>query len=93
MFPESLSGRKFLYLLPPLNFDEFLYFKDKTDSPPKKDIEAVLREKDIVDYKQYETEYEEYLRFGGFPEVALTADVETKKAILKIFLFHFLRRI
>ena len=29
LFPESLSGRKFLYDLPPLSFKEILYFKDK----------------------------------------------------------------
>src|SRR3990172_5835385 len=28
LFPESLSGRKFLYELPPLGFQEYLYFKD-----------------------------------------------------------------
>src|SRR3989344_1870242 len=28
LFPESLSGRKFLYELPPLSFREYLYFKN-----------------------------------------------------------------
>ena len=28
LFPESLSGRKFLYHLSPLSFREFLYFRD-----------------------------------------------------------------
>src|SRR3989338_8796537 len=39
LFPESLSGRRFLYDLPPLTFMEYFDFKDKrsaTEGLPKK---------------------------------------------------------
>ncbi|KUO61670.1 hypothetical protein APF79_03450 [bacterium BRH_c32] len=84
LFPESLSGRKFLFFLPPLSFSEFLYFRNKIH----KNIGEVkihfsdLTKKSLLDYKEYETDYNDYLQFGGFPEVALTKDIKTKSLVL-----------
>lgn len=85
LFPESLSGRKFLYDLPPLNFREYLYFQDKLslEQAREKNISKILREQNIFMVKQFEPDYEIYLQYGGFPEVVVTEGQETKQMILK----------
>ncbi|MCK9282252.1 MAG: ATP-binding protein, partial [Melioribacteraceae bacterium] len=84
LFPESLSGRKFLFILPPLSFSEFLYFRNKTDKKFEGDKInfSNLTNKSLPDYKEFETDYNDYLQFGGFPEVALTSDIKTKSLVL-----------
>jgi predicted AAA+ superfamily ATPase len=85
LFPESLSGRKFLYQLSPLGFREYLYFKDKISKEEAmiNDINSVIKNYDYLLSKKLESDYEDYLKFGGFPEVVLTNDNETKKQIPK----------
>ncbi|MFA6485908.1 MAG: ATP-binding protein [Candidatus Magasanikbacteria bacterium] len=85
LFPESLSGRKFLYILPPLSFREFLYFRGQlgADEARARDLNKILRPADYISAKGLEPEYDEYLKFGGFPEVVSTAGAETKQEILK----------
>lgn len=74
LFSESLSGRKKLFELHPLDFGEFLTFKKisylrgdwrkgKFNSP---------------EYNRLSSYYEEYIRFGGFPQVVL-AQTEAEK--------------
>ncbi len=91
LFPESLSGRKFLYHLMPMSFRECLYFKEKLsrEDAKIKDINLLIKEDKLV-LKKFESDYDEYLKFGGFPEVVLTKDSETKKQVLKnIFVSFF----
>lgn len=94
LFPESLSGRKFLYDLNPLNFKEYLYFKEKIsrEKSSKSDIFAAIEKKGIVEYKKFQPDYEDYLKFGGFPEVVVTEDKETKKQILKNIFASFFEK-
>lgn len=65
-FSESLSGRKFLFELFPLDFEEFLWFKGE-----KLSLDA--------DYDLLRHLYDEYVEFGGLPAVVLEKDVENKK--------------
>jgi predicted AAA+ superfamily ATPase len=85
LFPESLSGRKFLYTLHPLSFNEFLYFKEITDekSITGLDPENLFKRRTRTEYEKRSSYYEEYIEFGGFPEVALTPDIKTKQLVLK----------
>lgn len=85
LFPESLTGRKFLYQLMPLSFKEFLYFHDRIrlEEAKIKSLEEALKPKILLEYKQFEEEYNTYLEFGGFPEVVVTIDQGTKMQILK----------
>lgn len=86
LFPESLSGRKFLFDLTPLSFQEFLYFKDQKELKDVKDVSSVdkiLGKSSIFEHKKYEAFFESFMEFGGFPEVVLADDNETKKIILK----------
>jgi len=94
LFPESLSGRKFLYQLSPLGFKEYLYFKDKISKEEAmiNDINSVIKNYDYLLSKKLESDYEDYLKFGGFPEVVLTNDNETKKQILKNIFTSFFEK-
>ena len=94
LFPESLSGRKFLYDLSPLSFREYLYFKGKIslEQASQLDISTAVEKRGIVEFKEYELDYDEYLRFGGFPEVVMTDDADTKKQVLKNIFASFFEK-
>ena len=64
-FSESMAGRKFVFELFPLDFEEFLWFKGS-----KLSIDA--------GYEQLSGLYEEYLIYGGFPSVVLAKTTEEK---------------
>ncbi|EKD22960.1 MAG: hypothetical protein ACD_83C00149G0002 [uncultured bacterium] len=85
LFPESLSGRKFLYHLQPLNFKEYLYFLDKIElkTAKIKVIQKAVEPIHAIEFKRFESDYQNFLEFGGFPEVVVTANKETKGQVLK----------
>ncbi len=78
LFSESLAGRKYLFELFPLTFKEFLLFKNSKIIMPK-DIKSIT--KPIFD--TISNLYDEYLLFGGFPEIALKKTIEEKKKSLE----------
>lgn len=89
LFPESLSGRKIVFELYPLDFEEFLIFKGQ-----KREFQSEFSKKDSlknrVSCEKVKTLYEEYLEFGGFPQVVLAKDVLQKKFyITDIFKSYF----
>jgi len=89
LFPESLAGRKVTFELFPLDFEEFLIFKeaDKESSPS---FEEKDQKKNLINYEKFKKYYEEYLTFGGFPQVALAAEDDQKRLYLKdIFTSYF----
>lgn len=94
LFPESLSGRKFLYDLRPMSFGEFLYFTGKIplDAALRKDKKTLLAPQTIFEFKQHEVEYARYLEFGGFPEVALTQDSALKTQVLRNIFASFFEK-
>lgn len=92
LFPESLSGRKFIFQLNPLSFQECLYFQDKISAKDVvlSSIVKVIEKSDIFFHKKYETDYENFLEYGGFPAVVLEREKEAKNKILKnIFVSFF----
>lgn len=80
LFSESLAGRKRIFEMYPLSFLEFLQFK-------KNNIAGIDKFKwkkyNQAWYNQFKDIYEEYIRFGGFPEVVLQKKVNDKKALLR----------
>lgn len=93
LFPESLSGRKFLFILAPLSFHEYLYFNDKAqpgDLMP--DFNEIIINQNRIDFEQRSLDYNNYIEFGGFPEVVLTKDIEIKKAVLKNIFASFFEK-
>lgn len=89
LFSESLAGRKQVFEIFPLTFEEFLIFKgkkktlslDKANWPPAKKFD--------LDAKNYARLFEEYLRYGGFPGVVLTPQTTQKEKMLKDILYSY----
>ncbi|MCY7410622.1 MAG: ATP-binding protein [Chitinophagales bacterium] len=78
-FSESLAGRKRIFEMYPLSFREFLSFKEiniKTFS------EFSLKKINNSFYQRYKQLYSEFVKFGGFPEVALSDNNEDRIAYL-----------
>lgn len=94
LFPESLSGRKFLYELPPLSFQEYLYFKDILSLKEVQEftLQAAIKKNSIFAHKAREAEYEDFLNFGGFPEVVTTEGKDTKIMVLKNIFASFFEK-
>src|SRR3990167_7969708 len=89
LFPESLAGRKIIFEMFPLNFAEFLIFK-QAQKKPKKSFLQKAQGKNKIAYEQYFPYYKEFLEFGGFPSVVLENDQERKKTLLsEIFPSYF----
>jgi|YelNatPaOPRAMG01_1025707.scaffolds.fasta_scaffold28309_2 predicted AAA+ superfamily ATPase len=68
-----LTGRHIDIVVFPLSFAEFLYFRNIQVSDK---LDLITRENEIKSLLR------EYLKWGGFPEVVLAKDEETKKTIL-----------
>lgn len=81
LFPESLAGRKIIFEMYPLDFEEFLVFKKEN----KERYRNIKNKKNIteLDYELYDRYYKEFVEWGGFPEVALTADKNAKQQRLE----------
>jgi predicted AAA+ superfamily ATPase len=93
LFPESLSGRKFLFILSPLSFKEYLYFNDKINPPnQQKNIGETITENSLINYKKFEADYDDYLEYGGFPEVVTTENKATRAMILKNIFASFFEK-
>jgi predicted AAA+ superfamily ATPase len=93
LFPESLSGRKFLYVLPVLSFREFLYFNGKLpERGLATTIDDVLKPQSKVAVHKMKELYDLFIDYGGFPEVVLTPDTATKKLILKNIFASFFEK-
>lgn len=78
LFSESLSGRKKIFELYPLDFGEFLTFKNIS-------FAQFDWEKDLVNSLEYDrlaAYYEEYIHFGGFPQVVLAQSEAEKHDLL-----------
>ncbi len=79
-FTESLAGRKRIFEMFPLGFDEFLQFRGfarlQFEHTAQKPFSEPI-------YQIFRQEYETYLRFGGFPEVVLAETADDKTAFLK----------
>jgi predicted AAA+ superfamily ATPase len=89
LFPESLAGRKVVYELFPLDFAEFLLFRQKQKKINGK-LSAKAKGKNKVSFELYKKLFNEYLEFGGFPAVALEPDRTRKKQVLEdIFKSYF----
>lgn len=78
LFSESLTGRKKVFELFPLSFGEFLTFKNL--KLPKIDWLKSNFSFDI--FNRFSAYYEEFIRFGGFPQVVLAQTENEKRDLL-----------
>lgn len=87
VFSESMAGRKIIYELFPLDFEEFLIFKQK-EKEFFNDFSKKSKNKNKISFEIYKKFYDEYLQFGGFPGVVV--ERKDKKALLgDIFTSYF----
>lgn len=78
LFSESLAGRKKIFELFPLDFGEFLTFKNIQFSVSDwKDGQV-----NILEYNRLSAYYEEFVRFGGFPQVVIAQSEAEKHDLL-----------
>ncbi len=70
----SLRGRSITTLLLPLSFQEFLVFRGFGQDATRLDTSSKAQLENLLD---------EYIQYGGYPEVILEANKETKLRILK----------
>lgn len=89
LFPESLAGRKIIFEMFPLNFAEFLIFRQiKREAADSFALKA--QNKNKIAYERLISYYNEFLEFGGFPSVALENSPERKRTLLsEIFTSYF----
>lgn len=82
LFSESLSGRKYIFELYPLNFREFLAMR-----APAVKISESMTSSVFDEISRY---YDEYLLYGGFPGVVKKENIAEKKMMLQdIFSAYF----
>jgi len=77
-FKDSLAGRKRIFKLPTLSFEEFLIFKDKIE------LSSFLFGKTIPQIYKNElfNLQNEYMIYGGYPDVVLEPDYKEKQLFL-----------
>ncbi|MCB0612268.1 MAG: ATP-binding protein [Lewinellaceae bacterium] len=78
-FSESLAGRKKIFEMWPLDFQEFLVFREAYT--PHIELE---KNRDFLRtfYGLYSGLYEEFIRYGGFPEVVLADSTSDREDFL-----------
>ena len=94
LFPESLAGRKFLYELHPLSFQEYLYFKNTVSLKQLQNhnLQNAIKKNSIFTHKTNIADYNDFLTYGGFPEVVTTKDKSTKEMVLKNIFASFFEK-
>jgi uncharacterized protein len=80
---ESLAGRKEITDIWPLDFEEFLIFKEKEKlSKNLKNITKLKGDDLNSSLREYRMLLEEFMIFGGYPEVVLKKSVQEKTSVL-----------
>ena len=89
---ESLPGRKRLFALSTLSFEEFVDFKTEYKyAEPGNDIKDLAAFFDV--HKEMLAEYlSEYLNFGGYPKVVLAQTLELKRSEIDDIYKSYLER-
>ncbi|PKP46426.1 MAG: AAA family ATPase [Bacteroidetes bacterium HGW-Bacteroidetes-11] len=91
-FKDSLAGRKRIFMLGTLNFEEFLLFKNQQSL-----IDELVKIRQTDEYLSPFAEplnilLEEYIIYGGYPAVVLDPDFNDKKARLNELRNSFIKK-
>jgi predicted AAA+ superfamily ATPase len=91
-FTDSLAGRKIIFELYSLDFEEFLLFKGKTSL--LKELALIKSDEEYISkkYKYFELLLEEYMTYGAYPAVVLEENIEYKIMLLKEIKNSFLKK-
>lgn len=85
-FHDSLAGRKRIFNVLTLSFREFLRFKGE-----KRLSEMSFEKLGLADKEKILLYYNEYLVYGGFPKVVLSA-MEEKKDVLREIVYSYIKK-
>lgn len=91
-FTDSLAGRKRVFELKTLSFEEYINFSHKTGL--FQELKLIREQEGYLSSVRHELMelFNEYLVFGGYPEIALEKNTEEKISLLKEIKNSFLKR-
>ena len=83
---ESLAGRKRLFVINPVSFEEFVHYK--TDYRFEGRLEAFFS----IEHDKTKRLLEEYMMFGGYPKVVEAQTSEKKKVVMDELYTSYIER-
>lgn len=91
-FNDSLAGRKKIFQMGTLDFEEFLLFKNRMDLV--EEIEQLRNKKKTKSIKENEiwAIFDEYATYGGYPAVILEQKIEEKLELLREIRDSYIKR-
>jgi hypothetical protein len=89
-FEESLAGRKKIFDIYPLSFGEMLTFKEVPHLPAVPNFTEIPFVS--AEYERLKHYYEEFIEFGGFPEVVLSPKANDKRDYIADILSSYINR-
>ena len=91
-FKDSLVGRKKIFQMGTLDFEEFLLFKGRTDLVSElKSLQNKKKSKSIKENLLW-TYMDEFVNYGGYPAVVLENNIDQKIELLKEIRDSFIKR-
>jgi hypothetical protein len=91
-FKDSLAGRKRIFELKTLSFEEWLSFKESLDL--LSELDRIRKKEEYISpvSRELTDSFNEYIVFGGYPAVALEKDNDEKILLLKELKNAFLKK-
>lgn len=84
-FKNSLAGRTINFEIWPLDFEEFLLFKNKQ-------YDLSVKNKPLAIQNELVALYKEYAAYGGYPRIIMTDDIEKKEAYLSQIIDTYIKK-
>lgn len=97
-FKDSLAGRKKIFYILPLNFEDFLNFKGKGEWVDNASSLMSLESKNgttelpLLQQREMDRLTEEYMLYGGYPKIVLEDDISLKKELLEEILNSYIKK-
>ena len=90
---EFLTGRSVEFFIPPISFYEFFQYQIKKEIPRKflENFSEILRFYNLYQEK-LENSFRQYLSWGGYPEILITRDIQSKEKILEEYAQKYLEK-
>lgn len=91
-FKDSMAGRKKIFILDPLDFEEYLTFSNNKSLAKEIALITLNQEYESLKKPELMQAFEQYLIFGGYPEVVLEPNKVKKIELLKELQNSFMRK-
>ena len=91
-FKDSLAGRKRIFNLKSLNFNEFLLFTEADELDIELNRIRTNDEYISVHYADLLYHFDEYIKYGGYPKIVLENDTNEKLLLLDELITSFLKK-